>query len=167
MQKEKTVALLQYCIYPKPMLVLPKPIAWGRGNEQRACQASVKYMNSHGHPGLETRRYGFVSHLEKGWLGASPDAWVTDPSENACNGISEFKCPFSKAGIHPEEACKDNSFCSTVVDGKVKLKHHHAYYHQVQLQLFVAADLYGCCDFCIFTNCGYLSRCFLAADHHP
>ena len=129
MQKEKTVALLQYCIYPKPMLVLPKRIAWGKRNKHKACKAYMNYMNSHGHPGLQTARCRFVVHLEKGWLGASPNDWVTDPSMNACNGIVEFKCPFTKAETYPEEACKDDGFCSTVVDGEVKLKHHHAYYH--------------------------------------
>ena len=39
-------------------------------------------------PGLETKRCGFVVHSEKGWLGASPDAWVTDPSVNAHKGIA-------------------------------------------------------------------------------
>ena len=34
--KEKTVALLRFCLYPKPMLYLPKPIAWGRENEPKA-----------------------------------------------------------------------------------------------------------------------------------
>ena len=52
-KKKKTVALLKNCDYPKPMLVLPKPIAWGGGNEQKACQAYVRYMNSHGHPGQD------------------------------------------------------------------------------------------------------------------
>lgn len=118
-QKEKTIALLQFCIYPKPMTVLPKPIAWGRKNEQKACESYVKYMNSHGHSGLETRKCGFVV---MGWLGASPDAWVTDPSVNARKGIAEFKCPFTKAGVHPKEACEDKGFYSSIMDEKVQLK---------------------------------------------
>ena len=153
-QKEKTTALLQFCIYPKPMKVLPKPVAWGRNNEEKARQCYVKYMNSHGHSGLETRKCGFVVHREKGWLGASPDAWVTDPSVTSQNGIAEFKCPFTKAGVHPEEACADKDFYCSVVEGKVQLKRGHSYYHQVQLQLFVADDLCEWCDFCVFTNCG-------------
>ena len=55
--------------------------------------------------------------------------------------FAEFKCPFTKAGVHLEEACKDKDFCSSIVDGKVQLKCDHPYYHQVQLQLLVAADL--------------------------
>ena len=71
------------------------------------------YMNSHGHSGLETKKCGFVVHSEEGWVGASPDAWVTDPSVNAHTGIAEFRCPFTKAGVHPNEACEDEDFYSS------------------------------------------------------
>ena len=37
------------------------------------------------------------------------------------------------------------------MDSEVPLKPTHSYYHQVQLQLYVGADLYHWCDFCIFT----------------
>ena len=37
---------------------------------------------------------GFVVHFDKYWLGASPDAWVIDPSVEDTNGIAEFKCPY-------------------------------------------------------------------------
>ena len=100
------------------MLVLPKPIAWGRKNEEKACQSYVKYMNSHGQSGLEPRRCGFVVHWEKGWLGASLDAWVSDLSVTAHNGIAELKCPFTKAGAHLEEACKHKDFYSSIMNGK-------------------------------------------------
>ena len=80
-QQEMTVALLRFCIYSKPMLnALPKAIFWGRNNEMAACHAYVKHMQTHGHPELKASLSGFVVHPEKEWLGASPDAWVTDPS---------------------------------------------------------------------------------------
>ena len=93
-QKEKTVALLLFCVYPKPMLTLPKPIAFGRKNEEKACKSYVNYMIDNGHLGLQTEKSGFVVHPGKCWLGASPDAWVTDPSVTASSGIAEFKCPY-------------------------------------------------------------------------
>ena len=49
----------------------------------------------------------FCVHHEKGWLGASPDARVSDPDSSQWNGIAEFKCPFSKADVPVETACKD------------------------------------------------------------
>ena len=50
-----------------------------------------------------------MAHHET-WLGASPDAWVTDPSVPDKQGIAEFKYPYSKAFVHPQEACKDADF---------------------------------------------------------
>lgn len=36
------------------------------------------------------------------------------------------------------------------------MKRHHAYYHQVQVQLFVSSDLFSWCDFCVYTTKGVL-----------
>ena len=36
LQKQKIEALLQFCLYPKPFLFDPKPIAWGKQNEVKA-----------------------------------------------------------------------------------------------------------------------------------
>ena len=79
-QKQKTVALLRFCLYPKPMIYLPKPIAWGRENEPNARSKYIQHMRSKGHIGLTVSYSGFVAHLEKCWLGATPDAWINDPS---------------------------------------------------------------------------------------
>ena len=154
-QKQKTVQLLQFCLYPKPMVFMPKAIEWGRRNEQRANEAYIKHMHHYGHIGLQTGSAGFVVHPEKGWLGASPDGWVVDPSAGvASNGMAEFKCPFTKADVSPEEACKDDTFYCTMVNGDLQLSRSHSYYHQVQLQLYVAAHLSHWCDFCIYTTRG-------------
>ena len=136
------------------MLTLPKPIAFGRKNEEKACKSYVNYMIDNGHLGLQTEKFGFVVHPEKCWLGASPDAWVTDPSVTASSGIAEFKCPYTKATLLPQEACNDKDFCCSVISGKIQLKRNHAYYDQVQLQLYVANDLCSWCDFCVYTYCG-------------
>ena len=39
-----------------------------------------------------------------------------------------------------------------MVNGKIELKKNHGYYHQVQLQLYVASDLCKWCDFCVYTT---------------
>ena len=148
-QKEQTVALLRFCIYPKPMIYLPKPIAWGKDNEW--CKY-MEHMKSIGHAGLTTSDSGFVVHMEKSWLGASPDAWVIDPSVPDSKGIAEFKCPYTKAEMLLEVACKEPEFCCLMIDGKLCLKRNHTYYHQVQLQLFVASDRCHWCDFCVYTT---------------
>ena len=60
----------------------------------------------------------------KYWLGASPDTWVTDPSVPDEQGIAEFRCPYSKAFVHPYKACEDADFCCSIIDGNIRLKKH-------------------------------------------
>ena len=93
----------------------------------------------------------FFVHHEKGWLGASPDARVSDPDSSQWNGIAEFKCTFSKADVPVETACKDPEFyCKLATDQSFILDRSHQYYHQVQLQLYTS--LASWCDFCVYTT---------------
>ena len=132
------------------MLSIFEPIAWGRCNEANTCLAYVKMMNSDGHPGLRTSKAGFVVDINRCWLGASPDAWVFDPSVDNPQGIVEFKCPYSKREETPEKACKDKIFYYSIADSKLHLDHTHTYYYdQVQLQLLVTKDKCHWCDFCV------------------
>ncbi len=146
-------SLLVSVLYSKPMnpRCFPKPIKWGIDNEPNACKAHCAYMRSNGHDGLSTEPVGFIIHPTMGWLVASPDAFVTDPSVLLQQGIAEFKCPFSKKEIPPLEACKDPSFYCTVHDNKLHLTRNNKYYHQVQLQLFVTMDMLSWCDFGVYT----------------
>ena len=64
--EKKTVALLQFCIYPKTMVFLPKPIEWGKKMETKGRQACVKHMQMHGHPGLQMTRSRLVVQPVKG-----------------------------------------------------------------------------------------------------
>ena len=93
-------------------------------------------MQKRGHP-VKTAPSGFVVHPDKGWLGASPDACVTDPSSAQVEGIAEFKCPYTKLGVTPEEACEDSNFCCTMVNGRIQLKREHQYYHQVNFNFLL------------------------------
>ncbi|CAN7985552.1 unnamed protein product, partial [Ixodes hexagonus] len=49
--------------------------------------------------------------------------------------LLEVKCPISKIGMTPEEACADERFCCALVDGEVHLKRSHAFFYQVQGQM--------------------------------
>lgn len=153
-QKERTVALLTDMLYRKPLLHLPKAIAWGIKHESSACAAYLKYMQSNVHKDATTSECGFIIHPTMGWLGASPDALVTDPSSSLQSGIAEFKCPFSKKDQTLSEACSDPNFYFSFQNGSFQLKRDHCYYHQVQLQLFVGMDIYHWCDFCVYTTKG-------------
>ena len=98
---------------------LPKSIKWGNDNEPCARAAYTQYMRSNGHANLVTRPCGFIVHPSMGWLGASPDAVVTDPSVELQHGIAEFKCPYTKKDIPPDEACTDTNFYCTMIDNRL------------------------------------------------
>ncbi len=82
-QRQRTPALLRFCLHPKPFDRVPEAIAWGQRCEPKAFTEYVKYMNFNGHAGLFAEKSGFVVHPNKGWLGASPDACVFDPMQNS------------------------------------------------------------------------------------
>ena len=153
-QRQKSLSLLRHCLYPKPLREpLPQPIAWGRKYERTACRAYRDEMVCLGHSGLTTYPCGFLIHPTMGWLGASPDAKVFDPSFQPHNGIADFKCPYSKRDKSPQESCDDPSFYCSWNNGHTQFRHDHHYYHQVQLQLFVCTEFYWC-DFCVYTPRG-------------
>ena len=149
-QKKRTVALLRFCLYPRPLIYAPKAISWGRKKEPVARTAYIQHMKCHGHPNLKANTSGFYVHPEKGWLGASPDGKVCDPNSSS-SGIAELKCPFSKADVSVQSACGDDNFyCDLTGDQGIRLNRNHQYYHQVQLQLYVSEAPW--CDFCVWTS---------------
>ena len=109
-QHEPTPALLSFVLYSKPLSHIPEPIKWGIDHESHANQAYLQYVKSHGKQRLITKKCGFIIHPTLGWLGASPDAFVTDPHSCLPDGIAEFKCPYSKREMTPIDACQDPKF---------------------------------------------------------
>ena len=58
--------------------------------------------------------------------------------------------PFLSSGnITTSAATNDSKFCLKQLDGELRLDHRHAYYYQVQTQLFVCDVEYA--DFCVST----------------
>uniref|UniRef100_A0A1X7TM66 Uncharacterized protein n=1 Tax=Amphimedon queenslandica TaxID=400682 RepID=A0A1X7TM66_AMPQE len=51
----------------------------------------------------------------------------------------------------PQAASPGPTFFCELINSDVVLKQNHAYYHQVQVQLYVAADICKWCDFCVYT----------------
>ena len=78
--------------------------------------------------------YVLIVHPSKGFLAASPDGIVEDTNIHE-TGLLEIKCPYSKRNSRIKEACADGGFFCTMNSSKLKLKRHHNYYRQVQLQL--------------------------------
>ena len=58
---------------------------------------------------VSVEKCGFIIHPTKGWLGASPDGRVTDPTSEKPCGIIEVKCPYTKCEVTPEDACTNTA----------------------------------------------------------
>ena len=72
---------------------------------------------------------GFVTQPDYFWSGATPDAKVRYRSQgNVTFGIAEVKCPYS--------ALLRSSFTQHA-NGLPRLNRNHAYFHQVQTELFL------------------------------
>ena len=78
-QQKTTPALLKSVLYEQEMKHIPKLIEWGRMKEREALSKYVHFMRSQGHD-VKTEPSGFIIHPVMGWLGAYPDAFVTDLS---------------------------------------------------------------------------------------
>ena len=155
-QKSWTPSLLQRIIYQKPFIFTPAPIQWGIDHEITARRKYTAFMHE-SHSNLTVEDCGFFIHPQEGWIGASPDGVVHDPSHNPPHGILEIKCPYSMREKPLSECCQDcNFYCFIDETGRFRLKRDHAYYHQVQVQLFVCSDQYKWCDFCVYTTKGVM-----------
>ena len=121
--EEKIVSLLRECLYSIHFVNPPKPFAWGHHFESVAVTKYYSIMKQ-AHPNVLVEESGFVIHLDKGWLGASPDGLVK--GVEAIDGILEVKCPYSKRDLTPGEACSDKNFivnCTTLKYDSNELAH--------------------------------------------
>ena len=102
------------------------------------------------HRDVLIRPAGFKISTLHPFIGASPDGYV---SCSCCGtGVIEIKCPFSAKDLSISEAVQSvGHFClEQDSQGKIKVKRDHAYFHQVQMQLFVTKCDY--CDFILWTK---------------
>ena len=102
-----------------------KAVAWGVTNEAEAIKEFTKQTK------LQVVQTGLWLD-ESGILGASPDGLVDS------NYVLEVKCPYTQRNESIEESLKQKGFCLEVTDNGITLKNTHAYWHQVQGQLYLA-----------------------------
>lgn len=76
-----------------------------------------------------------------GFLAASPDAVI----DCICcgKGVAEVKCPHCHRGDSFGNAAIGEIFCLASDGEKLYLKRDHAYFYQVQLQMYVLCYMYG------------------------
>lgn len=99
-------------------------VQWGKDNEQTALQ---KFME--------------VSHLavvptgmwidESGILAASPDGLIGN------DAVLEIKCPYKYREASLKTGVQDKKYLYYYENGKIIIQKQHAYYHQVQGQLYL------------------------------
>lgn len=139
-----------------PQQFSTKATEWGRQHEAVALKAYIEHQLSMGHDGLLAVNAGFVVCEEHPFLGASPDAYVNDPTSVDQYGLAEIKCPYKYRDLSPEDAAMNlDFFCSLCVEGGVKvlhLKRTHDYYSQIQGQLAIVDRKW--CDFIVYTTKG-------------
>ena len=110
-------------------------------------QAKEKYFKStiKDHSKLEVIDSGLVLNPKWPHIGASPDGIVW--CECCGRGALEIKCPYCHQGESIDKAAThDKKFCLKKIDGSLSLDKTHAYYYQVQTQMFVCDVSY--CEFC-------------------
>ena len=79
------------------------------------------------------QKAGFLIDKDYGWLGASPDAVVTEHSSTSrSKGCVEIKAAVSFWEKSVSKAVTSNkTFClNTDADKAIQLKRNHAYFHQ-------------------------------------
>ena len=70
------------------------------GELSTKCMFSICELHAvQGHKNLTTHKCGFIVHRRMGWLGASPDTFVSDPTSLLSSGIAKFKCPLTKKDV--------------------------------------------------------------------
>ena len=116
-------------------------VKYGIDNESNAASIYANYMQP-----LQILDCGVVISPKMPWLCSSPDRKVIDRDFKF--GLVEIKCPCTLRNLRPEDACKDTSFYSEMVEAKPRLKREHDYYYQTQGQRGICGLAW--CDFVVF-----------------
>ena len=132
--------LVKSVCYPDMFRFTTKATEWGCSHEKLAIV--YKKTNEVKHQNFTVVENGLFINLEWPFIGALPDSIVE---------CLEIKCPYCHRGEDiVNAASNDKRFClKKDGDGTLYLDPDHAYYYQVQTQLFVCDVNY--CDFCVAT----------------
>lgn len=141
-------SLVKTICYPESVKFSTAATRWGCEHERSAISEYKKAAQQQ-HDCLKVSESGLVVHPKYPFLGASPDGLVD--CECCSSGVLEVKCPYSCRGSDVDVAVEDRKFClGKEEDGQYFLKKDHAYYYQVQLQIFLCSAKY--CDFIVYTG---------------
>ncbi len=140
-------SVIKQICYPHSFKFSSTQTEWGCAHEKPGKNRYESTMKGL-HNNFSVLNTGLIINPEWPYLGATPDGKV---SCSCCgNGILEIKCPYSHKESTIDDATQDKNFClKKDSGGRITLKNSHAYYYQVQTQLFIANVDY--CDFCVCT----------------
>ena len=121
---------------------------WGCKHEGRAREAYQREI-SRFHESLTISDSGLNIDPRWPYLRASPDGIVD--FECCGMGVCEVKCPYAYKDSTTSEAVGQKNFCLKKDEfGKIFLDKIHAYYYQIQAQIFIRGVEY--CDFVVWTT---------------
>ena len=127
-----------------------KAIAYGQDHEEFARKEYTVHAKS-AHTNVTISLTGVIISIQEPWLAATPDAMIN--CDCCGSGCLEIKCPYrmNDKNISLEVfATMSNSFLVLQDNGHCKLAKNHAYYFQVQLQMYVTKTNYT--DFVVWSR---------------
>ena len=137
-------SLIRRVCYPNCNKLSNQATTWGCEHEPLARTAYIDVMKTT-HKNFVCKQSGLVVSVIHPFIGANPDGQV----ECDCcgQGVLEIKCPYCIRTEDPNDA-------SFLVNGSLSKK--HAYYYQVQTQLFATQAKYA--DFVVATFAGKVAN---------
>ena len=141
-------SLAKSICYPEAHKFSTPSTRWGPEHKGRARKAYQIAINQF-HESLIISDSGLNIDPRWPYLGASPDGIVY--CKCCGRGACEIKCPYAYRNSKIAEAADQKNFCLKKDEfGKVYLDKSHAYYYQVQAQIFICGVEY--CDFVVWTT---------------
>ena len=140
-------SLVKSICYPEAHKFSTAATRWGCRNEGRAREAYQKSIGQF-HESLTISDSGLNVDPRWPYLGASPDGFVN--CKCCGQGVCEIKCPYAYKDAVISDAAGKKNFCLKKDElGNIYLDKSHAYYYQVQAQIFICGVEY--CDFVVWT----------------
>ena len=140
-------SLIKGICYPEAFSFTSKATNWGCKHEDKAREVYRSTMKSQ-HCDFTVTECGLFINTQWPFVGASPDGIINCTCHG--KGVLEIKCPFCHREVSLQTAAsEDKKFCLKKSNGNLHLDESHAYFYQVQTQLFVCDVDYA--DFCVCT----------------
>ena len=125
-------------------------IVWGRQHEDEAFRVYTDIVTGasaspdRSHVECTTSKAGLHIGETEPFLAATPDGFVN--CDCCGRGVIEIKCPYKHRDSSVAAATQAKDFC---LDERMALKKDHAYYTQVQMQIYICQVEYA--DFVVWT----------------